>query len=173
MPSPLIWCLLLCTVLSDTGNLTGKHLISNKDLFSHLDETAAGMPVKSASNDISKCAGEGSCTFVALDHTSPSFASSITLDECSYVPGFGVNLLSVQKLLEQGASWTLTRIRSHSRTVPRSPSTPTLRCISCQHRKGLTRRSCPAASTGRRASPILLATLRLLNRLRWTFGAIS
>ena len=90
-------------LIVDTGNLTGKHLISNKDLFSHLDETAAGMPVKSASNDISKCAGEGTCTFVALDHTSPSFASSITLDECSYVPGFGVNLLSVQKLHEQGA----------------------------------------------------------------------
>ena len=90
-------------IIVDTGNLTGKHLICNKDLFSTLDETAAGMPVKSASDDVSTSAGDGSCTFIALDNFGTSPASWVSLDDCSYVPGFGVNLLSVQKLREQGA----------------------------------------------------------------------
>lgn len=101
-----------CRLIVDTGNLTGKHLISNKDLFSSIDTRSPSAPVISASDDVSMTAGEGTCSFIALGaNDAPLTTSRVDLDCCAYVPKFGVNLLSVQLLRSQGAHVDLDNSR--------------------------------------------------------------
>ena len=87
----------------DTGNLTGKHLVSNRALFDTININAKRVPVAVATDQITSTAGDGTCNMIALDADGNPTAR-IELRDCAYVPEFGVNLLSVQLLKSRGAN---------------------------------------------------------------------
>ena len=58
-------------LIIDTGNLTGKHIISNLSLFSRIDRDAPGIPIMVANDQIEHSRGSGEChdlTVIGPDH---------------------------------------------------------------------------------------------------------
>ena len=92
-------------LLVDTGNLTGKHLIADKSLFSTLDEGATQYPVCVANNNIELSAGVGTCDLITIDDKNNNPNGRIILRDCAYCPTLGANLLCVTKLKESGWSF--------------------------------------------------------------------
>ena len=48
-------------VIVDTGNLTGKHIITDRSFFSRLTNNAHGIPIMVANDNVEYSRGEGAC----------------------------------------------------------------------------------------------------------------
>ena len=90
-------------LIIDTGNLSGKHLISNRSLFTNLDETAPSLPICVANEAIEYTKGDGPVDVVVVDGSGKP-VGRMTLRDCSYAPSLGVNLICVKQLKHRGAS---------------------------------------------------------------------
>ena len=99
-------------LIVDTGNLTGKHLICDKTLFSSLDNTSPAVPFSVANDNIEYTSGSGPCDLLIHNSSSADPVGRVVLGDCAYAPSLGVNLLSVQQAQAQGAKFDLD-----SRTV--------------------------------------------------------
>ena len=102
-----------CHLLVDTGNLTGMHLISDKDMFSTLDEDAAQYPVCVANNNVELSAGVGTCDLLTIGGDDVP-TGRIILKNCAYCPTLGTNLLCVTKLKEAGWSFDPDQCKLYS-----------------------------------------------------------
>ena len=89
-------------VIVDTGNLTGYHIFNDRSFFSSFDATAIAPGVASATNDVSQPEGVGDCDVIVLDEHGNPIVRAI-LSGCTYIPGFGVNLISVARARSNGA----------------------------------------------------------------------
>ena len=92
-------------IIIDTGNLSGKHLISNPSFFTALDLNAQLLPVAGATDDVALTQGEGSCDLITFDKDGAP-TRRVRLDDCAYWP-YGINLISVQLAKQQGITVSL------------------------------------------------------------------
>ncbi|MDC0525725.1 hypothetical protein OAO87_01905, partial [bacterium] len=93
-------------VIVDTGNLTGKHLICDRNLFASLDESGTHVPFAVANDEVEYTKGNGTCHMLVIGPDGVPTAK-LALDDCAYAPSLGVNLLSVQAAKSRGASFDL------------------------------------------------------------------
>ena len=70
-------------LIVDTGNLAGKHLISDRTLFNALDESAPSVPIAVANEQIEHTQGDGTCDLITYDK-SGNPAGRMILGDCSY-----------------------------------------------------------------------------------------
>ena len=83
------------SLVMDSGNLAGAHLICDKNLFTTFDPNAPAVPIMVANQVVDWTQGSGDCDVLAVG-PDDSPLGRFTLRGCQYAPSFGVNLVSVQ-----------------------------------------------------------------------------